>query len=266
MRVGLVTVVSIGIALMLAVSGQAQSTETLSAAQVAMGCTVPATLYDSTSSVASGGEYPRLLTPLRIVGAQDSVPRLLFGNRDLLVISGGTDAGVLLGQRYFTRRPIVSGGGMAERRPIPRTTGWIRIVAANETTAIATVEVACDGLMVGDYLEPFVEPVIPTGADRVDTSGELDFNDLGRIMFGNEARRTGAIGDFMLIDRGSDNGVEPGARFAVYRDLRVDGVPLTSIGEGVVISTAATRSLLRIVTARGAVETGDYVVPRKGTR
>jgi hypothetical protein len=39
-------------------------------------------------------------------------------------------------------------------------------------------------------------------------------------------------------------------------------LPLASIGEGVVVTTGETMSVLRIVSARDAVYRGDYVVPR----
>src|SRR5437867_3623535 len=42
---------------------------------------------------------------LQVIGPQDTDPRTLGGNRDLLVISGGTLAGVQLGQQFFIRRP-----------------------------------------------------------------------------------------------------------------------------------------------------------------
>ena len=43
----------------------------------------------------------------------------------------------------------------------------------------------------------------------------------------------------MLIDWGQEQGLTPGARFAIYRDVGVAGVPLASVGEGVVISTSS---------------------------
>lgn len=229
---------------------QAQSDEPLTDLQIAAACAIPAALS-------------RPAEARQVIGSQETAPRSLFGSRELIVINGGTNTGVALGQRYFTRRSITFGAGPPDRRPVPRTSGWIRVIAVNETTAIASIDAACDSLMVGDYLEPFVAPVVPPDVDRVDTSGALDFGNLGRVMFATEARRTAVVGDFMLIDRGSDNGVMPGARFAVYRDLRVAGVPLAALGEGMVVSTARTQAVMRILTARDAVESGDYVVPRK---
>ena len=67
----------------------------------------------------------------------------------------------------------------------------------------------------------------------------------------------------MLIDRGSDQGLMPGARFAIYRDVGVDGVPLASVGEGIVVSTSSTMALMRVTRARDAVYSGDYIAPRK---
>jgi hypothetical protein len=201
--------------------------------------------------------------PLHVVGSQDTVPRALFGARDLLVIDGGTGKGVLLGQQFFVRRGNRFGAGDPAHTRGSRTLGWIRVVAVNASTAIATVDHMCGAIVKSDYLEPFVAPVVPPGADRDETSGEPDFTAIGRVLAGNEDRVTAGTGDFMLIDRGSDQGVKPGSRLAVYRDVRVAGMPLASVGEVVVITTSATIALTRVTRARDAVITGDYVVPRK---
>src|SRR4051812_28964093 len=71
--------------------------------------------------------------PLRVLGAQDTEPRSLFGNHDLLVVGGGTAAGVQLGQQFFLRRPITFGGKALRG---VKTIAWVRVVAINDTTAI----------------------------------------------------------------------------------------------------------------------------------
>jgi hypothetical protein len=201
----------------------------------------------------------------RVIGSQDTIAKRLLGARDLLVVDSGTKAGIQLGQQFFVRRPSSFGMGPygRERERGSTTLGWIRIVAVNESTAIASVDQMCGGIIAGDYLVPFVAPVLPSDADRDERAGEPDFTSLARIVIGNEDRLSAGAGDFMLIDRGSSQGLTAGARFSVYRDLRVDGAPLSNIGEGIVIATGESVAVTRITRARDAVISGDYVAIRK---
>jgi hypothetical protein len=233
----------------------AQTDTPLSPMQVAAGCA---------PSLSSAGEPERAL---HVLGAQDPSPRGLLGPRDLLILSGGTRAGVQLGQEFFVRREIRFGisGRRTAKQPLQgvTTAGWIRVVAVNDSTAVALVLQACGPIFADDYLDAFVAPSVPANAGADDASGEPDFSALGRIIVGREDRTAAGAGDFMLIDRGSDQGVVAGSRFAVYRDLRAPGLPLSSIGEAVVISTGPDRSLMRITRARDAVMKGDYVALRR---
>jgi len=239
-------------------------------------------LIAATSSIAFGQAEERLLSALEIavscapptsfnmppgqtlhiVGGQDTVPRSMFDRGDLLVIDAGTQAGVQLGQRFYIRRLIAFGRDRRKAEGVI-TLGWLRIVAANETTAIASIDHACAAISAGDYLHPYATPVLPPNAEADDASGELDFNALGRVLFGPENHAAGGPGDLMLIDRGENQGVAAGARFAVYRDVRSAGMPLAAVGEAVVLSAGKEMSLARITRSRDAVVTGDYVVPRK---
>lgn len=223
----------------------------MSPLEVAAACAPPPSLDAPPSDV------------LRVVATQDTQPRTLAGNRDLLVISGGTHAGVQLGQTFFVRRPNKFGASANVLSLGAKTLGWIRVVAANESTAIAAVEHACGGIMQDDYLTPFSVPVVPAGADRDDATGEPDFTSLARVIIGSEDREAAAAGDFVLIDRGGNQGVSPGTRLAIYRDVRVGGLPLASVGEAVVITVGPVISLTRITRARDAVLSGDYVAIRK---
>ena len=233
------------------VTAQSQPPGALSAMQIALACAIPPEFA-----------APRPAT-LRILGAQDPVRRGLLSDRDLLVIAGGTGAGLQLGQRFFVRRPLTYGDPSRTTHRGITTSGWIRIVAVNETTAIASVDYTCGDILTGDYLDPFVEPVVPDGADRVDTTGDLDFAAASHVLFGAEESINGGAGSYMLIETGTDAGVMPGARFAIYRDVSVAGMPLTSVGEGVIVSAARTVSVLRINAVRDAVHNGDLAVPRK---
>jgi hypothetical protein len=222
----------------------------LSAPQMAVACASP-----TSPDLPDNG--------LRVTGAQDTVGRTVFGERDLLILNAGTNGGVQVDQEYYIRRPVYFGSPGRNNVQSITTAGWVRVVSVNESMAIASVEHFCGAIMAGDYLESFVAPTLPAMPERELAFDELDFQSLGRVLGGMENHSSGGAGDLMTIDRGSVQGVTPGARFAIYRDLHMDGVPLSSIGEGVVLTTGQSTSVARIIRSRDAVVTGDYVVPRK---
>ena len=234
--------------------------ESLSPLQIEVGCAIP----------------PEMTMPgptaIRVMGSQDTVARGDFAGHDLLVLDAGTTKGVRLGQRYFVRRPTRPDDNVGAAG-ILHTSGWLRVIAVDDSRAIAAVDQTCSSIRTGDFLEPFVVPSIPTGVSVVDRSVEPDFTTMGRVLFGDNMRETAGAGDFMLIDRGSNHGLTIGSRVAIYRDVRPwwkenDGspapqLPLTSVGEAMVVTTGDALSVIRVLSARDAVTRGDYVAPRK---
>jgi len=230
---------------------------------------VPAAADESPGVVAAANCAPTVGSgaapngALQIVGGENPEARTLFGPGGQVVIGGGTRQGIQLDQRYVARRPM----DWAMRKYIGRhavnTTGRLRVVAVNETTAIALVEAACEAIMVGDYLVPYVEPTLPPDITQVDVSGELDFSAPGRVLFGDTDRVTGGTGDFMAVDIGEARGATPGARFAVYRDIQTAGVPIQPVGEAIVVFADKDTSIVRLTLARDAVQQGDLLIRRK---
>jgi hypothetical protein len=200
----------------------------------------------------------------RVIGSQDVAVRSVFGTPELLTISGGTERGLSLGQQYFVRRIFKTAENHLDKLPHQeQTVGWVRIVAVNATTTIASVEHACSDILVGDFVEPFQRPTMAEAeVMKVDTSREPDFTTTARVLYGPEQRRSAGAGEFMLIDRGMDKSVSLGEHYAIYRDPKVTGAPLTSIGEATVVSIGPSMALVRINRSRDAVFSGDYAFPR----
>ena len=199
---------------------------------------------------------------LLVSGAQDTVARNLIGPSDLVVIAGGLDRGVQLGQQFFVRRdPAVSRDAVGLRGIT--TAGWLQVVAVNDSTAIATIEHVCDGIEVGDFLEPYVSLVLPPDIVRTDTAGELDFSAPARVLFGDNERPSGGPGDFMIADAGTSSGVVPGDRLGIFRDVRQPGTPPAAVGEAVIVFADSETSVFRITRARHFVDSGDFLVPRR---
>lgn len=200
--------------------------------------------------------------PLRVTGGQDAVERRSYVPGDLVTINAGTDNGIDVGQEYFVRRIQVD-NLQGVRRSTPaniQTVGWIRIWAVDDEMSLATISHACDTIDVGDYLEPFVLPVVP--APQI-TTAKAQRSNYGRILFGIDRRTEFGVRDFFTIDRGSDHGVTVGARFVVYHDKQISGNFLYESGEAVAVEVSPELSTLQVTLARSVLSAGDYVAMRK---
>jgi hypothetical protein len=244
--------------------GQTPPAPPLPSQQVSLAC-APPPAFAATRAAA-----------FRIIGAQDTAARSIFDERDLVLVNGGTRQGLQVGQRYFVRRrvnvPDYRGLGRAGHHSL-HTAGWIRLVSANDAVSIALVEHACDAIHTGDYLEAFTPPTTVANESVIGNPADLDFTSTSKVLFGQDDREVISPGEFLFIDRGAGQGVEAGARFAIYRDVqtfradtgvrRSAGLPLAAIGEAVVVSTGASTSVVQVIAARDAVQAGDYAVSRR---
>lgn len=198
---------------------------------------------------------------LRILGPHAGDAHAASSRADLVVLSGGTPQGLLIGQRYFTRRlhqPTSKETISDIDLGAIRTTGWLTVVAADERFALARIDYACVSVEAGDYLEPYVEPALPTPAAN---DGQTNFKDLGHVLFGIDRREMFGAGDVLSIDRGSAQGLVAGTRVAFYRD-RHNGTPLVEVGVGVVIEVSTDSSKVVLERTFPDVRLGDYFAIR----
>ena len=163
----------------------AQEAPPISAADMAVACSPPAAPTNAAHA-------------LRVIGAQDTVPRTVFGPRDLVIVSGGTNAGVQLGAEFFVRRTLTSRSLTAAASNDVITDGWIRIVAVNDDTSIARVERSCGAIFANDFLEPYAVPAIPAVDD---TPIDADFTNLARVLGGSEGHRMAGVNQVLRSRR-----------------------------------------------------------------
>jgi len=205
-------------------------------------------------------EEPKI--PLRITGGQDSFVRRSYAPGDLVTINAGTRHGIAVGQEFFVRRALISPRDRISRDTPAniRTTGWIQVYAVDDTMSLATITHACDSIDVNDYLEPFVLPQVPmAAAERPDAQGD----NYGRVLQGQDRRRSFAKGDYFTVNRGSDHGVTPGTRFVLYRDQRVTRNFLFELGEAVAVDVRPDSSTLQVLASLDAIQEGDYAAMRR---
>ncbi len=200
-------------------------------------------------------------SPLRITGGQDSSVRHMHAPGDLVTINAGRQNGIEVGQEFYTRRILVS-----RREAITRetpgttiTTSWIRVYSVDETMSLATITHACETVDIGDHLEPFKLPTMPT----IVPSKEKPLRDnYAHVMLGNSRRGSFGKGDFFIMDRGSDQGVAPGTQFVLYRNKEQPQNFLYDLGEAVAVDVTPETSTLLVTVSRDAIVEGDYVAIR----
>jgi hypothetical protein len=201
-------------------------------------------------------------SPLHVVAPHSGDSHELSYRNDVVVLSGGTPEGLMAGQRFFTRRYRAPRNGepVSDRdRGAVRTSGWITVIAADEYSALARVDYACDGVAAGDYLDAYAEPTLPA---QVAAEGPTNFSALWRVLPGVDARESFGAGDVLSIDRGSAHGLSGGIRVAFYRD-RENGAPLVELGTGIVVEVTMDSAKVVVDRARSAIVTGDYVALRQ---
>jgi hypothetical protein len=209
---------------------------------------------------AAAVETPMM--PLRVTGGQDSFVRRIYAPGDLVTINAGSKNGIEVGQEYYVRRLQVANLASVSRdTPAAiRTTGWIKVYATDEEMSLATITHACDTIEVDDYLEPFTLPVVPTvSKDRP----KAERDNYARVVVGSDRRRSFGKGDYFVINRGSDFGIEVGSQFVLYRDKKMAENFLFEIGEGIATEVKSDMTTVLVTLSLDAIETGDYVALRR---
>lgn len=199
-------------------------------------------------------------TALRVTGGQDVLVRRNYAPGDLITINAGMKNGLQVGEEYYTRRVLTGRDAQQDPHTVLITSGWIRIYAIDDDMSLATITHACDAVEVGDYLDPFV---LPTPPDIVPDSRKPERDNYGRVTTGLDRRLAFAKGDFFVLDRGTAQGVTPGAHFVLYRNKGADGNFLYELGEAVAVDVSADTATLRVTVSRHAILTGDLVAIRK---
>jgi hypothetical protein len=199
---------------------------------------------------------------LRISGEQESTRRLSHAPGDLVTINAGTKGGISVGQEFYTRRVVKSNEArVGNSNPgTIKTTGWIRVWAVDEDMSLATITHACESVDLDDFLEPFALPTVPALSTL---TGPPERDNYGLVVSGGDRRTQWGRGDYLLINRGSTQGVSPGARFVVYHNKKMDGNFLFQIGEAVAVDVKPDTATLHVVSAIDAISAGDYVGMRR---
>lgn len=204
----------------------------------------------------------------QVIGSEQGATKVAFSDRDILYLSKGSNAGVKAGDlfsihhvAYAVKHPS-SGKKLGMR---VETTGWLRVLLAQENSATAVVESACVDIHAGDYLRPFEKVNVPlvirrSPADRMTPpSGKAH----GYVVDIQAAGDIAGTGHLVAIDLGSAAGIVPGNTFVVYR-IEYPSVPTSRnvIGELAVVSVREGTAIAKVTYSNDTIMYGDDIEMR----
>jgi len=202
---------------------------------------------------------------LFIVGSEEGSDKIAFGDRDLVYLNKGTNAGVKAGDlyslhhvAYVVKHPL-SGKKLGTKI---ETTGWLKVILVQENTACAVIEQACFDVHSGDYLKPFEKvnvPMVVRTAPEECCSTENGKTMRHIVDLEYDVSIVGT-GNFVTIDAGTDDGVAPGSVFSVYRTMYPSvPTPRNVVGEATIVSVRERTSTAKITYSRKEIMLGDAV-------
>ena len=202
---------------------------------------------------------------LFVIGSEEGSDKIAFGDRDLVYLNKGSNAGVKAGDLYTLHHVAYPVRHPASGKKIGtkiETTGWVKVILVQEDTACAVIEQACFDVHSGDYLKPFEKVNVPMVVRRAPE--ECCSTENGKTMrhivdLQGDVSIAGA-GLFVTIDAGAEDGVAPGSVFSVYRTMYPSvPTPRNVVGEATVVAVRDRTSTAKITYSRKEIMRGDQV-------
>ena len=186
---------------------------------------------------------------------------------DLVFVEGGTSTGLVAGETYM----VIAPGDIIKH---PRSgellgrqydfQGQLKILCADETISRGQITQSCREILVGSRLKPMPQLPIPIARipDMPTFCDSAEITRSGVIIDSRDWDLALGEGTLVQINLGSDQEVQPGDFFVIYRESPVKGQPRQILGELGILTTEARTSTARIVQMRRAMLIGDIVEPR----
>jgi hypothetical protein len=209
----------------------------------------------------------------RILAAERQMHLISFSTNDIVYIDAGESAGIKAGDKFLILHPDNPVEDPVTFEPIGtlvRKAGVLTVIATQDYTSTAQITETCFPISIGDFLEPYQEPKIPvvTEIAPIDRYMPIKSQLRGRIIY-SEAQTVGD-GHLVYIDRGTQDGVEVGSKFLIYRNYKQgyygekikQDVPDVILGELIVIEPHENISTAKIIQSFDYIILGDLVALR----
>jgi hypothetical protein len=202
--------------------------------------------------------------PFTIKSAERMDVQSSFSEGDVVYMDGGVNQGVQAGDRFFVldrRRDLRHPVSGAQMGTVFGQVGQIKVLCAQEDTAIAEITFACDPIVIGDVLEPFSPVPVPLvlRPDRTDRCEEPNGKPTGYIVYAKDDVIETGTDQLVFLDLGKAEGIYPGTFATVFRDNQVPGMPRILLGEAGVLTVGEGYATAKITYSWAPLGIGDRV-------
>ena len=234
----------------------------------------------------------------RLISGEQSNSKLIFGVRDYVFISKGSNQGVRVGDRYLVFRPESDPNEVQWFKwqhqlwkamgTFYRDTGQLKVVHVDPNVSTAQVIFSCDYLQRGDFVRPFQpRPSPPYKTDaKFERFAPVSGKSVGMLVFGKEftqeygkfstvyvnlgTNQSVNVGDYLRVFRYHGSHAETAPSYANYQyemygfgstpvHYQWNDLPRETLGEGVVLSVGPNSCTLLITLTNAEMFAGDYV-------
>ncbi len=187
-----------------------------------------------------------------------------FSTADVVYIDGGTAEGVKAGDRFFIlershalEHPV----SRAKMGTIYRRMGALKVLCAQEHTAICEITDACDPISIGDVLQPYEAIPVPLAFPEEATTrcDPPNGKPTGYVVYTKDDLLNASTGLPVMIDLGKAENVYPGQFATVFRDNDVEGMPRIVLGEIGILTVGDGYATAVVTRSTMPIEVGDRV-------
>ncbi len=202
--------------------------------------------------------------PFTIRSAEAESMQDHFSTGDIVYIDGGTAEGVNAGDRFFVLqkdRELEHPVSQASMGFIFRQMGTLKVLCAQEHTAICEIASACDPISIGDVLKPY-EPIPVPLAFPVEATQRCDPPNgklTGYVVYQRDDLLNTSEGQLLMVDLGSAEGIYPGEFATVFRDNAVKGMPRLVLGEIGILTVGEGYATAVVTRSTMPIHVGDRI-------
>jgi len=201
----------------------------------------------------------------RIVAAEYEDSRHMFAVGDIVYTDVGARDGLMAGQEFWVIRPeheVYRSGSVTDTLGrFYATPGRVRVVCAQESTAILEFTESCEPSYLGDEIIPFEPIPIPL----VRASAPLTQCDppsgktTGHIVEVKDRATPVGTDSVVFLDLGEEDGLYPGDFLTVFRNRADSRSIRTLLGEIAVLWTKGRTCVGKVTSMVDTMGVGDFV-------